>query len=189
MSATRSGTFSRIGRDRQIFVYAMLEPSVSAYHLAFATTASLRHRAHDVRLRRGAPDRSARRGQHFLSRTGPAAGTGVGCGRQSLRGGVVEWAARHREDHAGERQATLAVSGQNLVGLAFAPGGAAVLATTSGVHHLSWEIEGGSWFSSWRLAIGGWPVRRVRSHIYSGATFSLASGALPDLELVRESNP
>ena len=41
-----------------------------------------------------------------------------------------------------QRQATLAVSGHNLVGLAFAPGGAAVLATTSGVHHLSWEIEG-----------------------------------------------
>ncbi len=31
----RSGTIFKIGRDRQIFVFAMLEPSVAAYHLAF----------------------------------------------------------------------------------------------------------------------------------------------------------
>jgi len=36
------------------------------------------------------------------------------------------------------------VSGQNLVGLAFAPGGAVVLATSSGVHYLSWGVEGRS---------------------------------------------
>ena len=41
-----------------------------------------------------------------------------------------------------DRKASLVVAGQNLVGLAFAPGGAAVLATTSGVHHLSWGIKG-----------------------------------------------
>src|SRR6267154_2473540 len=32
----RSGTIWRIAPDRQIFVYATLEPSVAAYHLAFA---------------------------------------------------------------------------------------------------------------------------------------------------------
>ncbi len=31
----RSGTVFKIGKDRQIFVFATLEPSVSAYHLAF----------------------------------------------------------------------------------------------------------------------------------------------------------
>ena len=31
----RSGTIFKIDRDRQIFVFATLEPSVSAYHLAF----------------------------------------------------------------------------------------------------------------------------------------------------------
>ncbi|PYY15305.1 MAG: gluconolaconase [Acidobacteria bacterium] len=41
-----------------------------------------------------------------------------------------------------EKQATLCVSGQNLVGLCFAPGRAAVLATTSSVFHLSWNIHG-----------------------------------------------
>ena len=32
----RTGTIFKIGRDRQTFVYATLEPSVSAYHLAFS---------------------------------------------------------------------------------------------------------------------------------------------------------
>ena len=31
----RSGTVFKIGKDRQIFVFATIEPSVSAYHLAF----------------------------------------------------------------------------------------------------------------------------------------------------------
>src|SRR5437016_5016346 len=31
----RSGTIFKIGKDRQIFVFATIEPSVSAYHLAF----------------------------------------------------------------------------------------------------------------------------------------------------------
>jgi hypothetical protein len=39
-------------------------------------------------------------------------------------------------------EASLAVSGNGLVGLAFAPGRSAVLATTSAVHHLSWGIQG-----------------------------------------------
>jgi hypothetical protein len=50
------------------------------------------------------------------------------------RRGVVKITPRH--------EASLLVSGQNLVGLAFAPGGSVVLATTSGVHHLQWGIEG-----------------------------------------------
>src|SRR6516162_1948978 len=37
----RSGTIFKIARDRQIFVFATLEPSVSAYHLAFAPTGDL----------------------------------------------------------------------------------------------------------------------------------------------------
>ena len=39
---------------------------------------------------------------------------------------------------------SLEVSGHNLVGLAFAPGRSAVLATTGFVHRLAWEIQGHS---------------------------------------------
>src|SRR5208282_5115152 len=34
----RSGTIFKIGADREIFVFATLEPSMSAYHLAFSPT-------------------------------------------------------------------------------------------------------------------------------------------------------
>jgi hypothetical protein len=38
--------------------------------------------------------------------------------------------------------ANLEVAGQGLVGLSFAPGRSVILATTSSVHHLSWDIQG-----------------------------------------------
>jgi len=37
----RSGTIFKIGPDREIFVFATLEPSVAAYHLAFSPTGDL----------------------------------------------------------------------------------------------------------------------------------------------------
>ncbi len=36
----RSGTIFKIGPDREIFVFATLEPSISAYHLAFSPAAT-----------------------------------------------------------------------------------------------------------------------------------------------------
>ena len=76
----RSGTIFKIDRDRQIFVFAMLEPSVSAYHLAFGSNGNLyvtgpTTSSFDCR----SPDRSAWRGQRVLSRTGTSAGTGRRC--------------------------------------------------------------------------------------------------------------
>ena len=40
--------------------------------------------------------------------------------------------------------ASLAVAGSGLVGLAFAPGRSAILATTNAVHHLAWDVQGQS---------------------------------------------
>ena len=41
-----------------------------------------------------------------------------------------------------DAKASLEVAGPGLVGLAFAPGRSAVLATTGAVHHLSWGVQG-----------------------------------------------
>ncbi len=41
-----------------------------------------------------------------------------------------------------EGNASLAIAGSGLVGLAFAPGRSVVLATTNAVHHLAWDIQG-----------------------------------------------
>jgi sugar lactone lactonase YvrE len=43
---------------------------------------------------------------------------------------------------APDGKASLEVAGQALVGLAFAPGRSAVLATSNGLHHLSWGVQG-----------------------------------------------
>jgi len=41
-----------------------------------------------------------------------------------------------------EGKPNLEVAGHGLVGLAFAPGRSAILATTDAVHHLSWNLQG-----------------------------------------------
>ena len=57
----RSGTIFKIGRDRQIFVFATIEPSVSAYHLAFGDNGNLYvHRPYNLKLRRRVPGRPPR---------------------------------------------------------------------------------------------------------------------------------
>ena len=140
----RSGTIFKIGRDRQIFVFAMVEPSVSAYHLAFNSGGDLYVTG---------PTTSSFDAVHRIDPHGEVSVFYRGLGRPqglavdvndnlyvtaSLNGrrGVVKITP--------DAKASLAVSGHNLVGLAFAPGRSAVLATTSGVHHLSWDIEGRS---------------------------------------------
>jgi hypothetical protein len=138
----RSGTVFKISRDRQIFVFATLEPSVSAYHLAFAPNGDLYMTG---------PTTSSFDAVYRIDPHGAVSVFYRGLGRPqglafdvdgnlyvaaSLRGkrGIV------RVTPAGD--AALVIAGQNLVGLAFAPGGSVVLATTSAVHHLSWDVEG-----------------------------------------------
>ncbi len=138
----RSGTIFKIAPDRQIFVFATLEPSIAAYHLAFAS---------DGNLFVSGPTTSSYDAVYRVTPQGAVSVFFRGLGRPqglafdaagnlhvaaSLRGkrGIV------RINPQGE--AALAVSGHGLVGLAFAPGGSAILATSSGVHHLAWGIPG-----------------------------------------------
>jgi sugar lactone lactonase YvrE len=138
----RSGTIFKIGRDRQIFVFAMLEPSVSAYHLAFGNNGNLYVTG---------PTTSSFDAIHEIDPHGEVSVFYRGLGRpQGIAVDVAGnlYVAGSLNGRRGivkvtqGRQASLVVSGHNLVGLAFASGGTAILATTSGVHHLSWDIEG-----------------------------------------------
>jgi len=138
----RSGTIFKIARDRQIFVFATLEPSVSAYHMAFGPQGDLFV---------AGPTTSSFDCIHKIDPQGNVTTFYRGLGRPqglafdadanlyvaaSLGGkrGIVKLTP--------EGKASLQVSGNGLVGLAFAPGGSAVLATTSGVLHLAWNIQG-----------------------------------------------
>jgi hypothetical protein len=138
----RSGTIFKIGLDQQVFVFATLEPSVSAYHLAFgpqgdlfvtgSTTSSFDcvHRidpqgtVHTFFRGLGRPQ-----GLAFDS----LANLYVAASLSGKRG-IVKITP--------EGKASLEVAGHGLVGLAFAPGRSVILATTDAVHHLSWNIPG-----------------------------------------------
>ncbi len=140
----RSGTIFKIGRDRQIFVFATMEPSVAAYHLAFGNNGNLYVTG---------PTTSSFDAVYQVDPHGSVTDFYRGLGRpQGIAVDVDDnlYVAASLNGRRGivkitpERKASLAVSGHNLVGLAFAPGRSAVLATTGGVHYLSWGIEGRS---------------------------------------------
>ncbi|MFQ5927199.1 MAG: IPT/TIG domain-containing protein [Terriglobia bacterium] len=142
----RSGTIFKIERDRQIFVFATLEPSVAAYHLAFGP---------DGFLYVTGPTTSSFDSVYRVSPEGKASIFYRGLGRPqglafdeasrlyvvaSLHGrrGVVRIMP--------EAQAELAVSGPNLVGLAFAHK-LLLVTTTSALFHLNWPTAGKPLFS------------------------------------------
>ena len=138
----RSGTIFKIGHDRQIFVFATIEPSVAAYHLAFDN---------DGNLYVSGPTTSSFDAVYQVDPHGHVEVFYRGLGRpQGLAfdaaGNLYVAASLHGRRGivkiSADRKATLAVSGQDLVGLAFAPGKSLVLATNSAVHHLDWGIEG-----------------------------------------------
>ncbi len=140
----RSGTIFKIDRNRQIFVFAMLEPSVSAYHLAFDSKNNLYV---------SGPTTSS---FDAVYRIDPHGGVSVfyrGLGRpQGIAFDVKDnlYVAASINGRRGivkitpDGQASLAIAGHGLVGLAFAPGGTLVLATNSGIHQLSWGVHGRS---------------------------------------------
>jgi sugar lactone lactonase YvrE len=140
----RSGTVFKLDRNRQIFVFAMLEPSVSAYHLAFDSKNNLYV---------SGPTTSSFDSVYRIDPHGEVSVFYRGLGRpQGLAFDVQDnlYVAASLNGRRGivkispDGAASLAIAGHNLVGLAFAPGGSVVLATNSGVHYLTWGVQGRS---------------------------------------------
>jgi len=138
----RSGTIFKIARDRQIFVFATLEPSVSAYHLAMGPEGDLFVTG---------PTTSSFDSVYKVDPHGAVSVFYRGLGRpQGLafdREGNLYVAAslsgkRGIVKITPDGSAALAVAGSGLVGLAFAPGRSVLLATTNALHHLAWDIPG-----------------------------------------------
>ena len=138
----RSGTIFKIARDRQIFVFATLEPSVSAYHLAFGPQGDLFV---------SGPTTSSFDCVYKINPQGSVSTFYRGLGRPQGLAVDVDGNLYVAASVAGKRgivkitpagKAALEVAGPGLVGLAFAPGRSAILATTDGVHHLAWNIQG-----------------------------------------------
>lgn len=138
----RNGTIFKISRDQQVFVFATLEPSVSAYHLAFGPRGDLFVTG---------PTTSSFDKVYKIEPDGNVGTFYKGLGRPQGLAFDIDGNLYLAASLGGRRgivkitpegEANLEVAGQGLVGLAFTPGRSVILATTSSVHHLSWNIQG-----------------------------------------------
>jgi sugar lactone lactonase YvrE len=139
----RSGTIFKIAQeDRQIFVFATLEPSVAAYHLAFAD---------DDTLYVTGPTISGHDAINAIDSAGTPRVFYRGLGRPqglavAANGDVYVAASLHGRRGivrvASNGKAEIAASGSGLVGLALRPDGDAVLATNNAVYHLELGVKG-----------------------------------------------
>lgn len=144
----RSGTIFRLGPHGQhnaaeIFVFATLEPSVAAYHLAFRD---------DGTLLVTAPTTSSNQAIHSIAPDGTVGTFYRGLGRpQGLaldtEGRVYVAASLHGQRGIVRitpdgKIADLLISGNDLVGLCFLDDGAAALATVNTLFTVALDIEG-----------------------------------------------
>jgi sugar lactone lactonase YvrE len=138
----RSGTIFKIAPDREIFVFATIEPSVSAYHLAFSPAGEL--------FVTGPTTSSF----DYVYRINPAGEVSTffrGLGRpQGLafdRRGNLYVAASIGGSRGIVRitphaEAELVLSGSNIVGLALLPSHRAMITTNNALYSLDWDVEG-----------------------------------------------
>ena len=138
----RSGNIFKIDRKREIFVFATLEPSVSAYHLAFD--------AHQNLYVTG-PTTSSVDHIYQISSNGSVSAFFLGLGRpQGLAFDNLGnlYVAASLEGRRGiicinpKGEARTAVSGNNLVGLAFGFDRDLYICSTDSIYRLNFDVVG-----------------------------------------------
>jgi DNA-binding beta-propeller fold protein YncE len=138
----RSGTIFKINPERQIFVYATLEPSVAAYHMAVDAAGTLYVTG---------PTLSSNDAIWAIDTHGDARPLYRGLGRPqglalSKEGDIYLAACLHGRCGivrvTPQGVATLVLAGPNLVGLAFSPLGTAILATSEAVYDVDLGVVG-----------------------------------------------
>ncbi len=138
----RSGTIFKIGSEGEVFVFATLEPSIAAYHLAFGP---------DSYLYVTGPTTSSFDSIQRIAPNGDIEPFFRGLGRP--QGLAFDHAGNlyASASHAGrrgvvridpERQATHFLSGHNIVGLCFLPSRSLAVATNNSIYRVDVDIEG-----------------------------------------------
>ena len=138
----RSGTIFQISPNRQIFVFATLEPSIAAYHLSFGP---------DGYLYVTGPTTSSFDSVYRISHEGEVETFYRGLGRPQGMAFDEEGRLYVAASLAGRRgivriypdkRADLFVSGPGIVGLAFTPSRSMVITTTNAIHRIDAGIKG-----------------------------------------------
>src|SRR6267143_391168 len=142
VSCRSDGTVFKISPSREIFVFATLEPSIAAYHLAF-------HPSGDLYV--SGPTTSSFDRIHRITQGGDVSVFFRGLGRpQGLaldRDGNLYVAGSYGGRRGIVRitpqaQADIVLSGSGIVGMALQPSGRAILATTDALFTLDWDVRG-----------------------------------------------
>ena len=138
----RSGTIFKISPSREIFVFATLEPSIAAYHLAFhpngdlyvtGPTTSSYERV--FRITQG--------GEVLVFYRGLGRPQGIAFDRElNLYVAASLGGRRGLVRITPEGHAEVVLSGSGLVGMALQPSGRAILATTGVLYTLDWDVHG-----------------------------------------------
>ena len=138
----RSGTIFKISPGRQIFVFATIEPSISAYHLAWGP---------DQHLYVSGPTTSSFDAIYRVEDNGDVETFYRGLGRPQGMAFDVDgnlYSASSWQGRKGvvritpDRKADLFVSGPGIVGLAFSPSRAMIVSTTSAIFRVDVGVRG-----------------------------------------------
>lgn len=138
----RSGTIFKINPSREIFVFATLEPSVAAYHLAFHP---------DGELFATGPTTSSFDRVYRISKNGEVTTFFRGLGRpqgiafdkdENLYVAASYCGRRGIVRISPQRRAELVLAGSQIVGMALLPTGRAMIATVNALFSLDWEVRG-----------------------------------------------
>lgn len=138
----RSGTIFKIDAERQIFVFATLEPSMAAYHMAF-------HPNGDLYV--SGPTTSSFDRVYKISPAGEVdvffRGMGRPQGMAFDRAGNLYIAGslggrRGIARVAPDGTADFVLGGNNIAGMALQPSGRAYVATNSALYGVEWNVEG-----------------------------------------------
>ena len=136
----RSGTIFKISRSRQIYVYATLEPSIAAYHLAFGPDGYL-YVTGPTTSSFDCVQRVSDKGEVEVFYRGLGRPQGIAfdensnlyvAGSLGGRRGVVRITP--------DREASLFLSGPGIVGIAFSPSKSAIVATNSMLYRVDCGI-------------------------------------------------
>lgn len=143
----RSGTIFKISRDRQIFVFATIEPSIAAYHLAFGP---------DRHLYVTGPTTSSFDCVYRVAPTGEVDVFYRGLGRPQGLAFDAEGRLYVAASMGGRKGVLrlngygsapeLFLSGPGIVGLAFSPSRAMIVATTNSLYRVDVGIKGQALF-------------------------------------------